>query len=80
MMAASSQITHEHNTPLYAYTVHQHTPLAPLQPTTMQMNAISLVKKDIRMTALISTTILAIQLLLFFLLKNHILAIGFVRY
>lgn len=80
MAAVSAQTTHQQGSSLYSYTVHQHTPLTPTKQTTMPLDTISLVKKDVLTTALISSTILAVQLFLFFLLKNHILAIGFVRY
>ncbi|HSD98993.1 MAG TPA: hypothetical protein VLB73_04890 [Patescibacteria group bacterium] len=43
-------------------------------------DATKIVTHDLRKTMIISFTIVALQLLFFFLLKNHILAIGFVRY
>lgn len=69
---------HMHTTPVYSFSSSmqqtQHKPIAVVG------NTIAHVEKDLRKTALVSLLIVFLQLILFILLKNHVLAISFARY
>ncbi len=68
---------HVHGTPTYSFATQA---FAPQPHQEIHRDTVALVKNDIAKTARISATILALQLLIYILLKNHVLAIGFVSY
>jgi len=49
-------------------------------PTVRHTSTVEIVQHDLKKTAFISLSILALQILFFLLLKNHLLAITIVRY
>lgn len=73
----SSAHMHVHQTPVYSFSTATHT--TPKAPAFVG-NTFTLVQQDLRKTALVSLLIVFLQLLFFFLLKNHVLAISFARY
>lgn len=63
----------------YRFSLPSTTPL-PTTHTTVILDTNQTVRHDLLRTAIISFAILALQITLFFLLKNHVLAFSFVRY
>ena len=66
--------------PLYSFSSRSKLSEPLLQPATHANTNIALVQHDLKKTAFISLVITAAQILFFFLLKNHLLAISFARY
>lgn len=62
------------------YTFSAASPILSSKTTTIKSDSLLLVKHDLKKTAFVSLGIVALQLIFYFLLRNHVLAIGFVRY
>ncbi|HYK08134.1 MAG TPA: hypothetical protein VEW42_01390 [Candidatus Eisenbacteria bacterium] len=76
---AHHQEGHVVSSPTYVFSSSKKTD-ADATPTVRYINAVAIVQHDLKKTAFISLSILALQILFFLLLKNHLLAINFVRY
>lgn len=74
----ANPIMHVHTSPMYSFS--QTMKQTVNQPVVVVGNTVALVQNDLRKTAGVSLLIVFLQLLLFFLLKNHVLAISFARY
>lgn len=74
-----SHMQHVSSSPTYVFSAG-HVPAQSIAKSEQHINTIALTQHDVRKTAIISLIIVALQLAFFFLLKNHMLAIGFVRY
>lgn len=76
---ATAQPEHIVSSPTYVFSSSEKQQ-TPVDPLSRKSNVVAIVRHDLRKTAFISLSILALQILFFLLLKNHLLAINFVRY
>lgn len=75
---AKHQEEHIYTTPQYVFSTENQQKKEITHTTSADVLAV--VTHDLKKTALISLTIVSLQILFFLLLKNHLLAISFVRY
>lgn len=74
---SGESVVSQPSSPLYSYSLH--TSQSVMQPKeTVAVH--TTIYHDLVKTAIVSVAIVALQLLFYFLLHNHVLAINFVRY
>ncbi len=76
--SATLAAQHVHTSPTYVFSAKNISPS--IGQAQESGNTISIAQNDLRKTALISIIIVGLELLFYFLLSHHMLAIGFVRY
>ena len=65
--------------PTYTFTSQNYVKKS-MKPQIQSVDTQSLIRHDLLKTLFVSVVIVTLQLFFFFLLKNHVLAINFVRY